>query len=99
MNLALPVAAVLFVLGAVAALIGDHSHRAEGVGGDRRSRVARYSEDSDALFGVAPWLPALYFAFGVVVALLAEIATSSVEFAVKAVCTSKPRPVCRITVK
>ena len=45
---------------------------------------ARYLEDSDALFGVAPWLPALYFAFGVVVALLAEIAMSSVDFAVKA---------------
>ncbi len=38
--------------------------------------LARYAEDSDALFGVAPWLPALYFAFGVVVALLAEIASS-----------------------
>jgi hypothetical protein len=35
--------------------------------------LARYAEDSDALFGVPPWLPALYFAFGVVVALLAEI--------------------------
>jgi hypothetical protein len=46
--------------------------------------LARYSGDSDALFGVAPWLPALYFAFGVVVALLAEIATSSVDSAVKA---------------
>jgi len=33
-----------------------------------------YNADSDGLFGVAPWLPALYFAFGVVVALLAEIA-------------------------
>jgi hypothetical protein len=36
--------------------------------------VFRYAGDSDALFGVAPWLSALYFAFGVVVALLAEIA-------------------------
>jgi hypothetical protein len=36
--------------------------------------VFRYATDSDALFGVAPWLPALYFAFGVVAALLAEIA-------------------------
>jgi hypothetical protein len=36
--------------------------------------VFRYADDSDALFGVGPWLPALYFAFGVVVALLAEIA-------------------------
>jgi hypothetical protein len=35
--------------------------------------LARYAEDSDALFGVSPWLPALYFAFGVVVALLAEL--------------------------
>jgi hypothetical protein len=26
------------------------------------------------LFGVAPWLPALHFAFGVVVAVLGEIA-------------------------
>lgn len=46
--------------------------------------LARYAADSDALFGVAPWLPALYFAFGVVVALLAEIATSSVDSAVTA---------------
>jgi hypothetical protein len=46
--------------------------------------LARYAEDSDALFGVAPWLPALYFAFGVVVAQLAEIATSSVDSAVTA---------------
>ena len=38
--------------------------------------LARYADDSDALFGVAPWLPALYFAFGVVVASLAEIAAS-----------------------
>jgi hypothetical protein len=36
--------------------------------------VFRYADDSDSLFGVAPWLPALYFAFGVVVATLAEIA-------------------------
>jgi uncharacterized membrane protein len=31
--------------------------------------VFRYADDSDSLFGVAPWLPALYFAFGVVVAV------------------------------
>jgi hypothetical protein len=36
--------------------------------------VFRYADDSDALFGVTPWLPALYFAFGVVVAVLAEVA-------------------------
>ncbi|MFG1930299.1 hypothetical protein ACGFK1_06535 [Mycobacterium sp. NPDC048908] len=34
----------------------------------------RYADDSDSLSGVAPWLPALYFAFGVVVGVLAEIA-------------------------
>ena len=40
------------------------------------SREVRFlpATHSDALFGVAPWLPALYFAFGVVVALLGEIA-------------------------
>jgi hypothetical protein len=36
--------------------------------------VFRYADDSSALFGVGPWLPPLYFSFGVVVALLAEIA-------------------------
>jgi hypothetical protein len=36
--------------------------------------VFAYNDDSDGLFGVAPWLPALYFAFGVVAALLGEIA-------------------------
>ncbi|GAC1405714.1 MAG: hypothetical protein NVSMB60_25130 [Mycobacterium sp.] len=36
----------------------------------------RYADDSSALFGVAPWLPALYFPFGVGVAVLAEIGTS-----------------------
>jgi hypothetical protein len=41
--------------------------------------VFRYADDSDALFGVAPWLPALYFAFGVVVGLLAEIAAKDRE--------------------
>ena len=53
----------------------------------RRTRWSRPSSprrDSPAtprtptrLFGVAPWLPALYFAFGVVVALLAEISLRS----------------------
>ena len=32
-----------------------------------------YSPLADSLFGVALWLPALYFAFGVVVARLAEL--------------------------
>lgn len=35
--------------------------------------VFAYGPDSDALFGVGPWLPPLYFAFGVVVALLGEL--------------------------
>jgi hypothetical protein len=38
--------------------------------------VFRYADDSSALFGVGPWLPPLYFSFGVVVALLAEIAVA-----------------------
>ena len=36
--------------------------------------VFAYNDDADGLFGVGPWLPPLYFAFGVVVALLGEIA-------------------------
>lgn len=36
--------------------------------------VFAYNADSDGLFGVGPWLPPLYFAFGVVAALLGEIA-------------------------
>ena len=35
--------------------------------------LAEYSESSDSLFGVALWLPALYFAFGIVAARLAEL--------------------------
>ncbi|MFI5509377.1 hypothetical protein ACIA48_18065 [Mycobacterium sp. NPDC051804] len=36
--------------------------------------VFAYNADSDQLFGVGPWLVPLYFAFGVVVAMLGEIA-------------------------
>lgn len=32
-----------------------------------------YADSSDGLLGVAPWLPALYFAFGVAAALLGEL--------------------------
>ncbi|RAV17173.1 hypothetical protein DQP55_04075 [Mycolicibacterium sp. GF69] len=39
-----------------------------------KAGVFAYHEACDELFGVAPWLVPLYFAFGVVVALLAEIA-------------------------
>jgi hypothetical protein len=56
------------VCGAVAAVVGPAVEAVIAAAG-----LARYAEDSDALFGVAPWLPALYFAFGVVVSLLAEI--------------------------
>ena len=35
--------------------------------------LARYHEAADGLFGVAPWLVPLYFAFGVVVARLADL--------------------------
>ena len=36
--------------------------------------VFAYNADCDGLFGVGPWLVPLYFAFGVVVAMLGEIA-------------------------
>jgi hypothetical protein len=39
-----------------------------------RVGVFAYNADSDGLFGVGPWLVPLYFAFGVVVAMLGEIA-------------------------
>ncbi|MFL5871575.1 MAG: hypothetical protein ACJ75R_10860 [Solirubrobacterales bacterium] len=35
--------------------------------------LSEYAESADSLFGVALWLPALYFAFGIVVARLAEL--------------------------
>jgi hypothetical protein len=38
--------------------------------------VAHYADDVNTLAGVAPWLPALYFAFGVVAARLGEIGTT-----------------------
>ena len=37
----------------------------------------RYVPGSDGLFGVAPWLVPLYFAFGVVAALIGEIAATA----------------------
>jgi hypothetical protein len=54
--------------------------------------VFRYADDSDALFGVAPWLPALYFAFGVVVALLAEIAAKDRRPSIKSSGPGMPAP-------
>jgi len=67
------------VCGVVAAIVGPFTEAVLAAAG-----LARYADDSDALFGVAPWLPALYFAFGVVVSLLAEIATLNVDSAAKA---------------
>jgi hypothetical protein len=43
--------------------------------------VFRYAEVASGLAGVGPWLPALYFSFGVVVALLAEIVAKERELA------------------
>ncbi len=37
----------------------------------------RYATDADSLFGVAIWLVPLYFAFGIVAALIAEIAAAA----------------------
>ncbi|OMC13247.1 hypothetical protein A5735_12805 [Mycolicibacter heraklionensis] len=37
----------------------------------------RYTPGSDGLFGVAPWLVPLYFAFGVVAALIGEITATA----------------------
>lgn len=39
--------------------------------------VFRYADSCDGLFGVAPWLVPLYFAFGVVAALLGEVAAGA----------------------
>ena len=54
--------------------------------------VFRYGDDSDALLGVAPWLPALYFAFGVVVAVLAEIAAKDRQPSVRSSASGTPAP-------
>jgi hypothetical protein len=54
--------------GAVAAIVGVTSEIVLVAAG-----VFEYSHEIDRLAGVAPWLPALYFAFGVVVARLAEL--------------------------
>lgn len=37
------------------------------------AELARYAPSADGLIGVAEWLPALYFAFGIVAARLAEL--------------------------
>lgn len=57
------------VCGALAAVVGPVVEIVLAKAG-----VFAYHDDSDGLFGVGPWLPPLYFAFGVVAALLGEIA-------------------------
>ena len=54
--------------------------------------VFRYADDSDSLLGVAPWLPALYFAFGVVVGVLAEIAAKDRQPRVTPSASGTPAP-------
>jgi hypothetical protein len=54
--------------------------------------VFRYADDSNALFGVAPWLPPLYFAFGVVVAVLAQIAAKVRQPSVRSTVSGTPAP-------
>jgi hypothetical protein len=87
---AVPVTVLIYVLAAITwCVLGDGPGAVCGVlaaiGGPiveaviAGAGVFRYADDSNALFGVAPWLPALYFAFGVVVAMLAEIAAKDRE--------------------
>lgn len=52
----------------------DRGRRPGGRDRDRRDRPLPLYPGSDGLFGVAPWLVPLYFAFGVVAALIGEIA-------------------------
>lgn len=72
-------AAVRFASGSAALLCG----LAAAVGGPAveiaivAADVSAYGPDADGLFGVALWLPALYFAFGVVVSRLAELLTAA----------------------
>jgi hypothetical protein len=56
------------ICGALAAVLGPVAEIALVEAG-----VFRYGESCDQLFGVGPWLVPLYFAFGVVAALLGEL--------------------------
>jgi hypothetical protein len=56
------------ICGALAAVVGPVTEIALVEAG-----VFRYGESCDQLFGVGPWLGPLYFAFGVVAALLGEL--------------------------
>src|SRR5882757_3116571 len=75
------------ICGALAAIGGPIVEVALAAAG-----VFRYADDSKALFGVAPWLPALYFAFGVVVAVLAEIAAKIRQPSVRSSVSGTPAP-------
>lgn len=98
---AVPVTVLIYALAAITwCVLGDGPGAACGVlaavGGPIVEAVLagvgvfRYADDSDALFGVAPWLPALYFAFGVVVAVLAEIAAKDREPSVRSSADGTP---------
>jgi hypothetical protein len=56
------------VCGLVAAVLGPLAEIVLVAAG-----ASEYAPDSDGLIGVATWLPALYFAFGVVVSRLTEL--------------------------
>ena len=79
-----PATALVYALAAVTmALLADRHAlvcavlaAVAGVGGEIvlvQLDVFRYAPDIDVLFGVAPWLPGLYLAFGVVAARLGEL--------------------------
>jgi hypothetical protein len=75
------------VCGVLAAIVGPIVEAVIAAAG-----LARYADDSNGLFGVAPWLPALYFAFGVVVGVLAEIAAKDREPSVRSSVSGTPAP-------
>ena len=79
------VAGVAAVCGVLAGIVGPIVEAVIAGAG-----VFRYADDSDSLFGVAPWLPALYFAFGVVVAVLDEIAAKDREPSVRSSASGTP---------
>jgi hypothetical protein len=73
-------------------LVSWRACRGSDLGGVAAAGVFRYADDSDALLGVAPWLPALYFAFGVVAAMLAEIAAKDRQPSVRSSGSGTPAP-------
>jgi hypothetical protein len=100
---AVPVAVLIYALAAITwCVLGDGPGAVCGllaaIGGPIveavlvEAGVFRYADDSDASFGVAPWLPALYFAFGVVVAVLAEIAAKDRQPSVRSSVSGTPAP-------